>query len=320
MRFLALLSGEHETLPREEFLTVLEADGADHTVEETFEDAVLVEAEQADFSRLAMTHEVCEVLCVCGRDDLGPVEELDLSFNGSFAVRASGLDAEPDEELEGELGALIEEVTDNQVDLEQPDVLFRALTAEDRLFVTRQVADIDTGSFEERRSHLRPYSSPVSLHPKLARAMVNLAGLSRGESVLDPLCGTGGLLLEAGLIGLEPHGRDVDPEMVEGAKENLAAYGVEAALGQGDVHELAASVDRTFDAVVADLPYGRASRKEGEQIAEVFVEQARRVTDGSVVFMSDRDDVAGLEPRFEIYVHKSLSRHLYVVEPDGDKG
>ncbi len=39
------------------------------------------------------------------------------------------------------------------------------------------------------------------MSPKLARCMVNLTGVKENDLVLDPFCGTGGILIEAGIMG-----------------------------------------------------------------------------------------------------------------------
>lgn len=54
--------------------------------------------------------------------------------------------------------------------------------------------------FEKRKAHLRLYNHPTSLHPRLARCLVNLAN---AKKILDPFCGSGGILIEAGLIGIK---------------------------------------------------------------------------------------------------------------------
>ena len=47
----------------------------------------------------------------------------------------------------------------------------------------------------------RPFFRPVSLEPRLARAAVNIAaGVDEGY-VVDPMCGTGGILIESALTG-----------------------------------------------------------------------------------------------------------------------
>jgi len=53
--------------------------------------------------------------------------------------------------------------------------------------------------FGKRKPHMRPGFHPSSLNPKLARAFVNLTGIRKG-TIVDMFCGTGGILIEAGLI------------------------------------------------------------------------------------------------------------------------
>ena len=61
------------------------------------------------------------------------------------------------------------------------------------------------------------------LPPKLARTMVNLAGLDPTTSplVLDPFCGTGVILQEALIDGLRVAGSDLSEKMVDYTKQNL---------------------------------------------------------------------------------------------------
>lgn len=57
------------------------------------------------------------------------------------------------------------------------------------------------------------------LPPKLAQIIVNLARPTK--SVLDPFCGTGVILQEAVLMGLQAYGSDLEPRMVEYSLENV---------------------------------------------------------------------------------------------------
>jgi len=68
--------------------------------------------------------------------------------------------------------------------------------------------------FEKRKPHLRPELHPSSLNPRLARALINLTGIEK-DKLLDPFCGSGGILIEAGLIKLKPIGYDTDKIMLK---------------------------------------------------------------------------------------------------------
>ena len=82
------------------------------------------------------------------------------------------------------------------------------------------------------------YYTPRSI----SRLMAGVAAPRPGERVLDPVCGSAGLLVEAarfarsraaGLGGLELHGRDVDAEVREVAAMNLALNSLDGDLATG---------------------------------------------------------------------------------------
>lgn len=57
--------------------------------------------------------------------------------------------------------------------------------------------------------------------PKLAQMMINLSCLEQGKTIYDPFCGTGGLLMEAFIMGYKIFGSDVSASVIEQAKINL---------------------------------------------------------------------------------------------------
>ena len=61
------------------------------------------------------------------------------------------------------------------------------------------------------------------LPPKLAQIIINLAtgNLKPKSIVLDPFCGTGVVLQEAGLMGFTPYGSDLEPRMIEYSTANI---------------------------------------------------------------------------------------------------
>ncbi len=173
--------------------------------------------------------------------------------------------------------------------------------------------------FERRKPKLRPGFSPVSLDPKLARGMVNLLGADKGI-ILDPFCGTGGLLIEAGLIGFKVVGYDIDEEMLEKSKANLRYCGIE--------HFSLAIQDSTkmssrYDYVVSDLPYGRNSRMTSGNLYLDFLMRLRKVLKKRAViaFPNFVDHKVLLKKagfrilsEYRHYIHKSLSKKIVVIE------
>ncbi len=80
----------------------------------------------------------------------------------------------------------------------------------------------ETEGFKERSTE-RPFvTSGISLSSRLARLLVNISGVSKGEVLLDPFCGSGTVLGEALLKGADCIGIDRNHGSVERTKENLA--------------------------------------------------------------------------------------------------
>ena len=80
----------------------------------------------------------------------------------------------------------------------------------------------ETEAFKERSTE-RPFvTSGISLSSRLARLLVNIAGVSKGQVLLDPFCGSGTILGEALLKGADCIGIDRNHGSVERTKKNLA--------------------------------------------------------------------------------------------------
>ena len=160
------------------------------------------------------------------------------------------------------------------------------------------------------------------MHPRIARALVNLSGIKRGEKLLDPVCGTGGILLEAGLIGANILGSDLDKKMVQGCKKTLDYYGIfPYTVFQADVGEI--EKIGKVDAVVSDFPYGRSThinRKLEDLYARAFesIKVVLKKDRRAVVGLPNREVVKIAKPFLEVlqiypfWVHKSLTRYFTV--------
>jgi len=156
--------------------------------------------------------------------------------------------------------------------------------------------------------------------PRMARALVNLAHVNRGDIVLDPFCGTGGILIEAGLLGARTVGSDFDPLMIEGSKKNCS--GPDLLLADATEMPLC---DGVIDAVVTDFPYGQSVciRKSDTMDAlygDALEEISRVLKPGRRAVVVTHRDIAPIAAeymtvlqRHEQRVHKSLTRRILVL-------
>jgi tRNA (guanine10-N2)-dimethyltransferase len=156
--------------------------------------------------------------------------------------------------------------------------------------------------------------------------MVNLSGLRPGETLLDPFCGTGIILAEAGSVGGRIYGMDFSEEMVKGAARNLENLGLpRSGMVRADAMRTSQVYRTTFDHIVTDPPYGRASASmmgPDQLIGAIPGALAHVLSPGgtlcfaspSTMDLSPQISEAGLEVEYFAYqrVHGSLGRHLYL--------
>ncbi|OYR73380.1 TIGR01177 family methyltransferase [Halorubrum ezzemoulense] len=276
-----------------------------------------------------------------------------LDRSGSVAVRARdvrGTSGVSTEAVERELGSVLVD-RGFDVDLDDPDHVLRALFAAGPRAEHDAVAGADGGdadlcalgwvAAEAARDFApdptdRPFFQPGSMAPVDARAYANLAGAAPGRTLLDPMCGTGGLPLEAGLVGADAVACDAQAKMADGARRNFRAYLAADAdapspdwhVARGDATALPLP-DDAVDGVAFDAPYGRQSKIARHELADLVagaLAEAARVAPRAVL-IADRDwrgpaRDAGwtVDAAFERRVHRSLTRHVLVLRREADAG
>jgi tRNA (guanine6-N2)-methyltransferase len=116
----------------------------------------------------------------------------------------------------------------------------------------------------------RAANLPGALNATIAAAMVELAGVEVQHRVLNLMCGSGTLLIEAG-GGV---GVDIDPDALALARRNDAGL----ALVRADARAMPFA-DASFDRLLADLPYGHrmGSHRENEALYPAVLDEAARV-------------------------------------------
>lgn len=277
-----------------------------------------------------------------------------LDRSGTVAVRARDVRAQADidtQRAERKLGSVLVD-RGFSVDLDNPDHVLRVLFADGNIsrdpaadpthchdpMRTGYLSGVESGSicvigwsdhrtsrdFHTRMPTDRPFFQPGSMDPQLARTLVTLAGVTSDDRFLDPMCGTGGTLIESGLIGAECIGCDVQLKMVNGTRENLIQY---LSKRQTDVFRADATklpfCNMAVDAVAFDVPYGRQSVVEGETLSSLVndtLAEVYRVTNRAVIvadqsWKSLAESVGWSVPAvLQRYVHGSLTRYIHLLE------
>jgi tRNA (guanine10-N2)-dimethyltransferase len=340
MEIAVIPSMEHPTLPQAELEAVLAAEKFKYRFKNIKDGLMVLEMNDGLYkelnnlvNRLSFTHEVFRVLLCTSRVELEekaadyPWEDI---VQGNYAVRVKKVDSKSDLnslDLEKKLGGIIKRRTGAQVNLENPQTFIRTLLSDDEVLVGDRVSNISKKHFFDLKPHKRPFFYPGSMHPKLARCMVNLTRVKRGESLLDPFCGTGGILIEAGIIGTRVIGSDLDYKMVEGTKENLIHCGItDFQIFRADARNL--PLDEPVDAVATDPPYGISASTGGEKSQDLYkqsmvsiariIKEDGRVCMATPHYLDIQEVLEGTNfeviEQHHIRMHKSLTRVISVLK------
>jgi tRNA G10 N-methylase Trm11 len=113
-------------------------------------------------------------------------------------------------------------------------------------------------------------------------------------------------------MGLDIRGFDINPKIVENARENLKFFSYPDAISEGNIHEAA----EHYDTTIIDIPYGLLSITTKE-IQRSIIKSARRIADRmvlvSLVEMNDDISDAGFEITDRCCVYKGDFKRFITV-------
>lgn len=340
MELLCIQSQEHPELPLAELKAVMECENIDAMIDVVTEGLVILRDISEDnideyyeilTKRLGYTHEVHEIIIKSSRESLNE-DICSIDWNNyiseTFAVRVKRFKSEIDTiATERKAGALILEHCDNiKVKLREPNSLVRLVAFGNDVYIAIEKIKLNKKHFEESKPHKRPFFYPGSMSPKLARCMVNLSRAKAGQLVLDPFCGTGGILIEAGLIGCKVVGSDIYWKMKNGTAINLDYYGItDYRTFNLDVREL--KMYEKVASVVTDPPYGISTSTGDIEGNDIFKEFFHAIYDNMrddaylcmasphYVDLKPMADEVGFEivEQYGIKMHRSLTRIISVI-------
>jgi len=200
-----------------------------------------------------------------------------------------------------------------RVNLDEPDVIIRV----DVIFDEVMVGVDTTGDDGLHKRGYRVYNHPAPLNPAIAASLVKLSGWKGDESLLDPMCGSGTILIEAAMTARNiPPGKNRDfafvnvfgEEILEEVRNSVVEnktmvklYGVEKfrkhiegaiknaesvnvadtiTFMEGDATKLEELFRDPLDVVITNPPYGLRIGRKGiiEELYNGFLKSLRNIT------------------------------------------
>jgi len=238
-------------------------------------------------------------------------------YKFDFKVKTKGFKFDTYSKL---FGSLVWKNIDNSkikpiVNLTNPKTIFFVLKSDSKYFFTKNVW-VNTDNFKLRKNKELPERMPTSTSPKLAKAMINLTGL-KNSKIIDPFCGSGGILIEGDLLGHKMTGYDIDKRAFGKAKLNLLHLGLNKVKLE---KKNALSLTGNYDAIVTDLPYGKNSKLNHELnlLYSDFFKIAYKHSKILIVGLKEGDYFNlfykwKIKNFFKIYIHKNMTKLIYVL-------
>jgi precorrin-6B methylase 2 len=238
------------------------------------------------------------------------IEVMARHLNDKSSISLSGYDigVEDYEELVGSLLDGVKEVGLKKVRLLRP----KGSELQAEKIISREALDIvafpyhggfalgptawvpDSASMRQRGTRRPVPHSDIALSPRLARVLLNLAGLQRRQTVLDPFCGSGTILVEARGMSLRCLGLDSSASRVQEARENLrwSTGGISDEgydVRKGDARELTRMLRGSkVDAIVTEpLLLPRLDARPRISTAKALIDQAGEVYSDALASMAD---------------------------------
>lgn len=194
----------------------------------------------------------------------------------SFRVtgQRSGQHAYTSPEIAAAAGAGVVQRYGWRVDLEHYDYDVRIYVTDDHALVGLRLSP------EALHKRGRVAHGIASLNPTVAHAMCRIATPTPGEVFVDPMCGSGTILVERSrwADGALVVGGDASEDPLALARRNLTAQGAAPTLANWDGKRLPLA-DASVDKLVSNLPWGRriGSHRINVHLYPPFIRETARV-------------------------------------------
>lgn len=172
-------------------------------------------------------------------------------------------------------------------------------TFEHSAIIGLRLTDKHTRHRDYKQSNL-----PGSLRPTIAASLVFLSQPHPNETVLDPFCGVGTILIERALSA--PHqlliGSDISPKAIQAARINFGRQHQPWELNQWDITQIPLT-DRSIDKIITNPPWDIKIKSQPNLIPDFFRETHRVLKpDGQIILITSQPELylSNLANRFHL--------------------
>lgn len=191
---------------------------------------------------------------------------------------ADKVDYNAKRDIERQIGAVIT----GKADVHTPDITFGLIPFGGNWYF---------GLYQQSESiwfkhQQKPREYSTALSTKVARAVANIAvPVPSGIKAIDPCCGIGTVLVEALSMGIEIDGRDINPLVVDGSRENIAHFGLTGEVELGPI----ADITEQYDVAIIDMPYNLYTHATPDEQLDIL-KHARAFTQKLIVVTIENFD------------------------------
>jgi tRNA (guanine10-N2)-dimethyltransferase len=162
----------------------------------------------------------------------------------------------------------------------------------------------ERNNYQWHRHDKKPHTYSSSLSFRVARALVNIGiGHDTTQTLIDPCCGVGTVVIEALSMGIDARGYDSNPPVAGRAKLNVSFFGYPDVITVGDMHE----IKDHYDVGIIDIPYGLYQAITAGQQLEI-IRTARRICGRLILVTLENMDAMIREAGFEILDEARVSK------------
>lgn len=183
-------------------------------------------------------------------------------------------------EIERAVGWVIE----GEADVHHPDHIFGMAIVGDRWYFGHYLKS--EAVWLQHTKKPREYSTALST--RVARAIANIAVPNpEGVKSIDPCCGIGTVLVEALSMEIDMDGRDINPLVVDGSRENIEHFNLKGNVTLGPISD----VTDSYDVAVIDMPYNLYTHATPEDQLSILKHARRFAKKVVVVTIETMDDM-----------------------------